>query len=148
MPAGIIAPSGHLIPYLFGLCSNFLDQFSRCFFFSTFHIEYPSVPPRFCFTIQLKWREKRNLTKSCDKCPFTIRKLKSRDNTKTLLKLGLHNDCRPYYISAFHGLTYQRTIQIIRYRATATLRRPSIKHSIKRGVGLQNQREHHIILTK
>ena len=40
-----------------------------------------------------------------------------------------------------------RTRQIIRYRATATLRRPQIKQytASKEGVGLQNKREHHMI---
>ena len=47
--------------------------------------------------------------------------------------------------------SWERTRQIIRYRATATPRRPQIKQctaSKKEGGGLQNQREHHIILTK
>ena len=43
-----------------------------------------------------------------------------------------------------------KTRQIIRYRATATLRRPQIKQCIAsiEGWGLQSQREHQIILTK
>ena len=53
-----------------------------------------------------------------------------------------------YYetLSAF----YSRTRQIIRYQSTATLRRPKIKQytASNEGGGLQNQRQHHIILTK
>ena len=43
-----------------------------------------------------------------------------------------------------------RTRQIIRYRATATLRQPQIKQysTTKEGGGLPMQRQHHIILTK
>ena len=45
---------------------------------------------------------------------------------------------------------FKRTRQIIRYRATATLRRPQKKAicSLKIGGGLQNQQEHQRILTK
>ena len=41
-----------------------------------------------------------------------------------------------------------RTRQIIRYQATVTLRRPRIKQyaTSNEGGGVQNQREHHIIL--
>ena len=48
------------------------------------------------------------------------------------------------------ALAFRRTRQIIRYRATATFRRPQIKQNTasKQGGGLENQREHHIILTK
>ena len=42
-----------------------------------------------------------------------------------------------------------RTRQIIRYRATATLRRPQIKrYTASNEVGVHNQQEHHILLTK
>ena len=45
---------------------------------------------------------------------------------------------------------YSRTIQIIRYRATATLLQPQIQQYIDSNEtwGRTNQREHHIILTK
>ena len=45
---------------------------------------------------------------------------------------------------------FTRTRQIIRYRATATLRRPQNKQysASKLGEVLQNQQEHYIILTK
>ena len=41
-----------------------------------------------------------------------------------------------------------RTRQIIRYRATATLRRPQNKQYSAQNWGVQNKQEHHIILTK
>ena len=42
------------------------------------------------------------------------------------------------------------TRTIIRYRVAATLRQPQIKQDTasNKGEGLQNQRDHHIILTK
>ena len=44
---------------------------------------------------------------------------------------------------------YTRRRRIIRYRATATIRRPQIKqYTASNEEGLQNQREQHIILTK
>ena len=47
-------------------------------------------------------------------------------------------------------VTFIRKRQIIRYRATVTLRRPQIKHhNPSNEMGrVQSQREHHIILTK
>ena len=46
--------------------------------------------------------------------------------------------------------TYKVDRQINRYRATATLWQPQIKQytTSNEGMGLQNQREHHIILTE
>ena len=42
------------------------------------------------FLLREKWRD---LTQSYDKSPYTTRKWKPRDNTKTPPKLWLHNDC-------------------------------------------------------
>ena len=55
-----------------------------------------------------------------------------------------------YVVVLEYFATSIRTRQIIRYRATANLQRPQIKHNTasKWGGGVQNQRRHHIILTK
>ena len=54
-----------------------------------------------------------------------------------------------YLSSVFMNKSIRGTRQIIRYRATATLRRSPIKHNnASNEKGLQHQREHHIILTK
>ena len=55
--------------------------------------------------------------------------------------------------SSFHRthlgyLQYKRTRQIIRYRVTATLRRPQIKQNTASNEGGGDRREHRIILTK
>ena len=70
----------------------------------------------------------------------------SQDETHYLSLLKLY--CGDKYAQALIDYSYFGTRQIIRYRATATLRRPQIKqYTISNERGLQNQREHHIILT-
>ena len=53
-------------------------------------------------------------------------------------------------VRRYADIEYKRTRQIIRYRETATLRRPQIKQytDSKDEGGVQTQRKHHIILTK
>ena len=70
--------------------------------YSTFHIEYPLVLSRFCPLVY-------------DKSPYTIRKRKSKDNTKTPPKLRLHNDCGPHsqilcHYENYMSLTYETKI--------------------------------------
>ena len=77
--------------------------------------------------------------------PHNIYWLKNSHSKDMNLTLGFQ--ARAISICDWHS----RTRQIIRYRATATLRRPAKKSNIQpqnRGGGLQNQQEHHIILTK
>ena len=65
-------------------------------------------------------------------------------------EIGLFALATSYLAIFLHNLNFTvRTRQIIRNRAAATLRRPQEKQHIVSNEGcLQNQREHHIILTK
>ena len=70
---------------------------------------------------------------------------KPKDNTQTQPKTSITQRLRTDL-----GRSVGRTRQIIRYPATATLRRQQNKQysASNRGVGVQTQQEHHTILTK